>query len=131
MACLSTWSVMPNEPREPYRVGARSPSPIHSSDSEDIDREKRRYFLLASRVAWRWYAMVWYARRRRLRERRAAGIVAVLLRTGHCGAVARRVAAFLEDLFSVAFRLPGMVTRWRADPHEADQDSDGDVPMHG
>ena len=57
---------MPNGDRQPYRVGAHSPSPDHTSDSDDTWEHKRRYWSHALRVRHRWRRHVGRARRARL-----------------------------------------------------------------
>ena len=37
---------MPNGPRVPYRICSRSPSPSHTSDSEDTEANKQGYYNL-------------------------------------------------------------------------------------
>ena len=59
---------MPNGHREPFRIQRewgidgsryRSPSPDHSSDSEDTCAHKRRWIILARRVFRRWKRYVY------------------------------------------------------------------------
>ena len=47
---------MPNGHRDPFRMGDGSPSPLHTSDSEDTYCNKRRYNYLAKKVIRRWKA---------------------------------------------------------------------------
>ena len=64
---------MPNGRRKPFRVGAwsrkrrryKSPSPSHSSDSEDTCVHKHRWIILARRVFRRWKRHARGMRRRR------------------------------------------------------------------
>jgi predicted nucleotidyltransferase len=67
---------MPNGHRQHFRISLEegweerderdgTPSPIHSSDSEDTDVNKYRWVLLAKRVLRRWRIFLTAARRRR------------------------------------------------------------------
>ena len=74
---------MPDGDRTPFRIGQGSPSPAHTSDSEDTTSHKRRYHQYQVEVALRWRAAVVRARRERsfvvtlLVHRLAAGCVGV------------------------------------------------------
>ena len=72
---------MPNGHREPFRIGEwdyyhgtySSPSPVHTSDSEDTYVHKHRWIIVARRVLRRWRRHVAYERgirRRRIWLRR-------------------------------------------------------------
>ena len=70
---------MPNGHREPFRIGEwdyerdcyYSPSPAHTSDSEDTHVQKHRWIVLARRVLRRWRRHVKYKRYQRgIRRRR-------------------------------------------------------------
>ena len=71
---------MPNGHREPFRIGEWdyerdcycSPSPVHTSDSEDTYVHKHRWIILARRVFRRWRRYVYKRgmRRRRIWLRR-------------------------------------------------------------
>ena len=70
---------MPNGHREPFRIGEwdyerdcyDSPSPVHTSDSEDTYVQKHRWIVLARRVFRRWRRHVKYKRYQRgIRRRR-------------------------------------------------------------
>ena len=56
---------MPNGDRKPYRCGGASPSPAHSSDEEEVQKQKAAYWLRASRGWRRWRRMVMAARGRK------------------------------------------------------------------
>ena len=90
--------------RAPYRVGGRSPSPTHTSDSDDTLTHKAKYYRYAFWVGRRWYAMVHFARRRCTREHRVVGCLAVLRLTGFVELVARRVVSFLPTVAGVVGR---------------------------
>ena len=47
---------MPNGSRVPYRLSAIRPSPVHSSDSEDTDQNKRKYWKIVPCAISRWKA---------------------------------------------------------------------------
>ena len=58
--------IMPNGDRTPYRLShGRSPSPCHTSDSEETWRSKGRWILLARWVIHRWRLLVRSRRSRR------------------------------------------------------------------
>ena len=56
---------MPNGHRESYRIAPSfdSPSPLHTSDSEETWMQKRRYRMITLKVKWKWKKFV--ATRRR------------------------------------------------------------------
>ena len=57
---------MPNGHRDPYRIlSGESPSPAHTSDSEETFHQKRRYHALARSVLRRWRLFVLRRRRQR------------------------------------------------------------------
>ena len=90
--------------RVSYRVGGQSPSPTHTSDSDDTLTHKAKYYRLAFWVGRRWYAMVHFVRRRAAREYRIVACLAVLRLTGFMGLVARRVVSFLPTVADVVGR---------------------------
>ena len=53
---------MPNGDRRPYRCGGTPPSPAHSSDEEEVQKQKATYWLRAARGWRRWRRMVKAAR---------------------------------------------------------------------
>ena len=63
---------MPNGDRRPFRIGEGSPSPAHTSDSEDTGGHKRRYYQHQVEGVLRWRSLV-------VRARRERGFVVVLL----------------------------------------------------
>ena len=63
---------MPNGDRRPFRIGEGSPSPMHTSDSEDTEGHKRRYHQHQVEGVLRWRSLV-------VRARRERGFVVVLL----------------------------------------------------
>ena len=82
---------MPNGGRVPFRVGDGDPSPLHTSDSEETEANKRKYFYLARRVATRFRRNV----RRARRERRLAVVAVVRVYAEGNESVARHIASFL------------------------------------
>ena len=66
---------MPNGGGPTFRIGARDPSPVHTSDSEEAFEHKMRWRELGLWVAAHWRMFV--ARRRR--ERRVAMMSSTLL----------------------------------------------------
>ena len=90
--------------RASYRVGGRSPSPTHASDSEDALSHKAKYFQLAFWVGRRWYAVVHFGRRRAAREVRVVACLTTLRLTGFVELVARRVLSFLPPVADVVGR---------------------------
>ena len=94
-------------PRVSYRVGGRSPSPTHTSDSDDTLTHKASYYRYAFWVGRRWYAKVHFGRRRAVREQRVVAYLTMLRLTGFVELVARRVLAFLPAVAGVpGRRLP-------------------------
>ena len=83
---------MPNGDRRPFRIGEGSPSPSHTSDSEDTERHKRRYHQHQVEGALRWRTMVVRARRER------NFVVTLLVRrlAAGCSGVARYIVRFLH-----------------------------------
>ena len=55
---------MPNGGREPYRL-PETPSPLHTSDSEETWMNKHRWEVLARRTVRRWRRLVTVRRLRR------------------------------------------------------------------
>ena len=94
----------PGFARVSYRVGGRSPSPTHTSDSDDTLTHKAKYYRLAFWVGRRWYAMVHFARRRAAREQRVVACLTMLRLTGFVELAARRVVSFLPTVAGVAGR---------------------------
>ena len=82
---------MPNGYRPRYRLGQGSPSPIHTSDSEETEQNKQEYYAIAVLVIvqWRYFVAI------RKRDRR----IAALLRGDILPAVLRHrfVASFVAE----------------------------------
>ena len=107
---------MPNGGSHPYRVGARSPSPAHTSDSEYTECHKRRYFYLGAWVALQWLGCV----RRTLQaraglQRKLAGLVSLRLLGGRSD-LSVMVMRFLPEATAVMFRSRTHLQRvyWQA-----------------
>ena len=65
---------MPNGHRDPYRMShGSSPSPVHTSDSEETYTNKKRWWWVASKVFWRLRNNV-----RRKKQARGMGALASL-----------------------------------------------------
>ena len=62
---------MPNGYRPRYRLGAGSPSPVHTSDSEETEQNKHDYYEIAVMVLvqWRYFVSI------RKRDRRIAALL--------------------------------------------------------
>ena len=85
-------SDMPNGTRVPFRLGQhRSPSPLHTSDSDETWHNKRRYWDLARMV----HARLQRNARRARRERRWAVVVIVRYHAGGDVTLAQHIASFL------------------------------------
>ena len=83
---------MPNGDRTPFRLGNGSPSPSHTSDSDDTREHKRRHHHIRVDVVLRWRSLTIKARRER-------GFVVVLLVhrvAAGCLCVAERIVRFLH-----------------------------------
>ena len=86
---------MPNGDRRPFRIGEgrpRSPSPAHTSDSEDTRGHKRRYHRFQVEGILRWRSLT-------IRARRERGFTVVLLvnrLAAGCACVAERIVRFLH-----------------------------------
>ena len=61
---------MPNGYSPRYRLGQGSPSPIHTSDSEETEQNKEQYYQIALLVIVKWRDFV--AKRKRARRGLAA-----------------------------------------------------------
>ena len=111
LAMGPSWTLMPMR-RRSYRVGARSPSPTYTSDSDETLEHKCRYHMLSAWVGRRWLARVHFARRRQAREQRRVACLVVLQAAGFFVPVARLVLAFLPGASQVPFRRLPRYNRW-------------------
>ena len=84
---------MPNGDRRPFRIGQGSPSPEHTSDSEDTSRHKDKYYGHQLGVSG-----LWRAAGLRFRREQNRVIAMIFHRLGN-GLVdlARRVVGFLRN----------------------------------
>ena len=107
---------MPNGDRRPFRIGQGSPSPAHTSDSEDTSVHKRRYRGHQLGVALIWRGVVL-----RCHRERNVVIAMIVNRLGNgLTDVARRIADFLRvprsrdhrDRAIDWFRWPGGPSDW-------------------
>ena len=84
----SALRIMPNGHREPYRLSEGSPSPCHTSDSEETWHHKKRYTFLARTYTRKWRRHVaWRKQSRRLKT--------LLRRKNLSPEVLEMIAAFL------------------------------------
>ena len=84
---------MPNGDRKPFRVGDGSPSPSHTSDSDDTREHKRRFYRLRVEGILRWRALT-------IRARRERGFVVALLvhrLAPGCLCIAATIVRFLHS----------------------------------
>ena len=95
---------MPNGDRRPFRIGQGSPSPAHTSDSEDTSVHKRRYHGHQLGVALAWRGVVL-----RCHRERNVVIAMIVIRLGNgLTDVARRIADFLRAPRSWDRRIRGI-----------------------
>ena len=83
---------MPNGDRRPFRIGEGSPSPAHSSDSEDTRGHKRRYHQYQVEGMLRWRSLAIRARR----ERSFSVVLLVRRLAEGCVGVAESIVRFLH-----------------------------------
>ena len=104
-AGASALRIMPSGHRGPYRFGAGSPSPCHTSDSEETWHHKKRYTFLARTYTRKWRRHVaWRKRPRRLKN--------LLCRKNPSPEVLEMIAAFLVWAAAfIDFRIYGFLVR--------------------
>ena len=88
-----TRASMPNGHREPFRIGDASPSPVHTSDTEETWAHKKRWHWLARKVLHRFRANA--ARKKKLRRRVARLTSGKILPRFVSESIAERIAKFL------------------------------------
>lgn len=90
---------MPNGHRDPFYIGGGYPSPLHTSDEEEVYNAKLQWRRLAKKVVKQWLyhtrwkkmnrVLVLYLRRRKLNQQivsQIAAFAAQNARTVYCGA---------------------------------------------
>ena len=90
---------MPNGHRDPFYIGGGYPSPLHTSDEEEVYNAKLQWRRLAKKVVKQWLyhtrwkkmnrVLVLYLRRRKLNQHivsQIAAFAAQNARTVYCGA---------------------------------------------
>ena len=87
-AGASALRIMPNGHREPYRLSEGSPSPCHTSDSEETWHHKKRYTFLALKYTCKW-------RRHVVRRKWSRRLKTLLRRTNLSPEVLEMIRAFL------------------------------------
>ena len=101
---------MPNGDRRPFRIGEGSPSPAHTSDSDDTREHKRRFHWLRVEGVLRWRSLA-------IRARRERGFVVALLvhrLAPGCQCVARIIVRFLHGTRAQRHRDGRVLDRLRA-----------------
>ena len=84
--------------RSSYRVEGRSPSPTYTSDGDTTLDHKARYYRYALWVGRRWFAVVHFGRRKRVREWRMVVCLTMLSKTRFLVPVVKRILSFLPSV---------------------------------
>ena len=98
---------MPNGHRDPFHIGGGYPSPLHSSDDEEVYNAKLQWHRLAKKVIkqWRYYTrwknmnrvLVLYYRRRKLNQQIVSQIAAFAAQNAR--PIGPQIAAFAAQTY--------------------------------